>query len=294
MQPASGVTQMRGACHCGAVTFTVRLSDGLTAPRRCNCSFCRMRGAVVVAAPLDGMKITAGEDFLTLYQFNTRTAKHWFCKRCGIYTHHQRRSDPSQLGINVACLEGVSPFDFASVPVFEGRRHPSDTGGKSTFAGVLRYQPVFDIRTDDLSGEPVRALLALHLSGMHASSPAGHVFALDLSGLQTPDITVWSVWDGDQLAGIGALKLLGDGTGEIKSMRTAPGHLRRGVAAALLSHIIAQARQRGLHRLSLETGSGEAFEPALTLYRSRGFANGGAFGDYVASDFNQFLHLDLD
>ena len=153
--------------------------------------------------------------------------------------------------------------------------------------------PLFDIRADDLSGEPVRALLALHLSGMHASSPAGHVFALDLSGLQTPDITVWAVWDGDTLAGIGALKVMEGGVGEIISMRTAPGHLRRGVAAALLTHIIAQARQRGLHRLSLETGSGEAFEPALALYRKHGFANGAAFGDYVASDFNQFLHLEL-
>jgi len=153
--------------------------------------------------------------------------------------------------------------------------------------------PLFDIRRDDLSGEPVRALLALHLSGMHAASPPGHVFALDLSGLQTPDITVWSVWDGDALAGIGALKVMDGGVGEIKSMRTAPDHLRRGVAAALLTHIIAEARTRGLNRLSLETGSGDAFEPALALYRKHGFANGGAFGDYVASDFNQFLHRDL-
>lgn len=153
--------------------------------------------------------------------------------------------------------------------------------------------PGLTIRTDDLSDAAVQALLALHLAGMHASSPPGHVFALDLSGLQTPDVTVWTAWDGAALAGIGALKRLGDGTAEVKSMRTHPDHLRRGVAAALLEHIIAAARAEGLARLSLETGSGPAFEPALTLYRRRGFVDGAAFGDYERSDFNQFLHLAL-
>lgn len=153
--------------------------------------------------------------------------------------------------------------------------------------------PDLAIRPDDLSSEPTRALLALHLAGMHANSPAGHVFALDLSGLQAPGVSVWSAWDGDAIVSIGALKELGDGTGELKSMRTHPDHLRKGGAAALLEHIIAEARARGLRRLSLETGSGPAFDAALTLYRRRGFRDGEAFGDYVRSDFNQFLHLDL-
>jgi putative acetyltransferase len=152
---------------------------------------------------------------------------------------------------------------------------------------------MFEIRQDDLSGEAVRALLALHLGGMHQNSPPGHVFALDLTGLKAPNVSVWSVWDGSALTGIGALKELGDGTGEIKSMRTDPRHLRRGVAAALLEHIIGVARQRGLRRLSLETGSGPAFDPALALYRKRGFAGGEAFADYQRSEFNQFLHLTL-
>lgn len=152
---------------------------------------------------------------------------------------------------------------------------------------------MFDIRPDDLTGEQTRALLALHLSGMHANSPAGSVFALDLSGLTMPDVTAWGVWNGDTLAGIGAFKVLGDGSAELKSMRTHPDHLRRGVAAALLDHIIAEARRRGITRLSLETGSGPAFDPALALYRKRGFANGEAFGDYTPSTFNQFLHLSL-
>lgn len=152
---------------------------------------------------------------------------------------------------------------------------------------------MFEIRADDLSGEPTRALLALHLAGMHASSPPGSVFALDLSGLQVPAITVWSVWETNSLLGIGALKVLDASTGEIKSMRTHPDHLRRGVAAKLLEHIIGEARRRGLTRLSLETGSGAAFEPALALYRSRGFKNGERFGDYAQTPFNQFLHLPL-
>jgi len=152
---------------------------------------------------------------------------------------------------------------------------------------------MFAIREDDLTGAQTRALLALHLSAMHAHSPPGNVFALDLSGLAEPGITVWGVWDGTTLVGIGALKRLGDGGGELKSMRTHPDHLRRGVAAALLDHIIAEARRRGLTRLSLETGSGPAFDPALALYRRRGFADGEAFGGYSRSAFNQFLHLPL-
>ncbi|SEL67294.1 putative acetyltransferase [Pseudoxanthomonas sp. GM95] len=151
----------------------------------------------------------------------------------------------------------------------------------------------FALREDDLSGAQIRALLEYHLRQMHANSPPGSVFALDLSGLQAPGMTVWSAWCDDALVAVGALKDWGDGTGELKSMRTHPDHLRQGAAAAVLEHILGVARARGLQRVSLETGSGEAFEPALALYRKRGFSNGDAFGDYVASDFNQFLHLSL-
>jgi putative acetyltransferase len=149
------------------------------------------------------------------------------------------------------------------------------------------------LHIDDLSSEQTRGLLAIHLAGMHENTPAGHVFALDLSGLQAPGVTVWSAWRGDAIAGIAALKELDAASGEVKSMRTHPDHLRRGVAAALLDHIIGEARRRGLSRLSLETGRGPSFEPALVLYRRSGFVGGAAFGDYEASDFNQFLHLDL-
>ena len=128
-----------GACHCGAVRFRVRLPDGLRSARRCTCSFCRMRGAVAVTAPLDGFEVVQGDDALTLYQFNTGTARHYFCSRCGIYTHHKRRSNPNEYGVNAACLEGVSPFDFEAVEVSDGVAHPSDTG-RSRVAGVLRFE----------------------------------------------------------------------------------------------------------------------------------------------------------
>ncbi len=151
----------------------------------------------------------------------------------------------------------------------------------------------FVIRRDDLQGEASRALLQLHLAGMHNESPPGAVHALDRAGLTDHSVSVWSAWAGTAIAGIGALKELGGASGEIKSMRTHPAFLRRGVAAALLDRMIAEARARGMHRLSLETGSGPAFEPALALYRRRGFQPGAAFGTYVATDFNRFLHLDL-
>lgn len=105
---------------------------------------------------------------------------------------------------------------------------------------------------------------------------------------------MWSAWDGPAIAGIAALKELGDGTGELKSMRTHARHLRKGVATALLEHVIREASRRGLRRLSLETGSGPAFEPALALYRKRGFRDGDAFAGYRRSVFNQFLHLALE
>ena len=131
-----------GACHCGAVRFSVALADGFEKPRRCNCSFCRMRGAVVVTALLEDLKITKGREALTQYKFNTMTAEHYFCSRCGIYTHHRRRSNPNHFSVNVACLAGVSPFDFPMVPVYDGIVHHSDRPGGPAYqvAGYLRYE----------------------------------------------------------------------------------------------------------------------------------------------------------
>jgi putative acetyltransferase len=151
----------------------------------------------------------------------------------------------------------------------------------------------WDIRKEDLSSEAARDLVRLHLEGMHAHSPPGSVFALDFSGLTAPDVTLWAAWQGAEIAGIGAMKDLGGGVGELKSMRTHPKFLRRGIAASLLEHIIGVATVAGMKRLSLETGSGVYFEPALSLYRRRGFVNGDEFADYKRTAFNQFLHLNL-
>jgi len=99
-----------------------------------------MRGAVAVSTSLDGFEIRSGADNLTEYRFNSGSAKHYFCRTCGIYTHHQRRSNPHQYGVNAACLEGLSPFDFREVPVLDGVNHPKDSG-KIWLAGMLRFEP---------------------------------------------------------------------------------------------------------------------------------------------------------
>ena len=113
-------------CHCGAVELRVDLSDGLNTASRCDCSFCSRRGAVVATATLDGVRVVKGADKLSLYQWNTNTAKHYFCSNCGIYTHHQRRSNPNEFGVNVACLEGVNPAQLSEVEWTDGINHPSD------------------------------------------------------------------------------------------------------------------------------------------------------------------------
>lgn len=116
----------RLTCHCGAVVLQVRLSEGLKSASRCDCSLCARRGAIAATVPLDGLEITQGADKLTLYQFGTNTAKHYFCSVCGIYTHHQRRSNPNEYGVNVAALEGVNPRDLGDVQWADGVNHPSD------------------------------------------------------------------------------------------------------------------------------------------------------------------------
>ena len=130
-----------GQCHCGAVRFEVALGDGFNTILRCTCSYCRMRGAVVAMAEAGGIRVLQGEDTLTSYRFHSGAAEHFFCSRCGIYTHHQRRSDQSQYAVNAACLDGVSPFDFPEVPVVDGVNHPKDTGKPSRRAGTLRFIP---------------------------------------------------------------------------------------------------------------------------------------------------------
>lgn len=148
------------------------------------------------------------------------------------------------------------------------------------------------IRPDDLTGAATRDLIAQHLTGMYASSPACSVHALDLDGLQHDAVMFWSAWageSGDDLAGIGALKLLDAERGEIKSMRVADAHLGTGVGRAMLAHILDEARARGLTSLWLETGSTPDFLPAVRLYESAGFVRCGPFGDYTDDPFSLYL-----
>uniref|UniRef100_UPI00311E299F GFA family protein n=1 Tax=Sphingomonas agri TaxID=1813878 RepID=UPI00311E299F len=121
--------------------FDVTLAEGFASARRCTCSICRMPGAVAVTSTPSEFRITKGEDMLATYRFNTGTAEHHFCSQCGIYTHHKRRSNPDQFGVNAACLEQVSPFDFTELVVFDGSRHPADNPDRKTYvAGVLRFE----------------------------------------------------------------------------------------------------------------------------------------------------------
>lgn len=117
---------MKATCHCGAVELRVTLTDGLATARRCDCSFCARRGAAAVTAPLDGVEVVRGADKLTLYTWGTGTAQHYFCSVCGIYTHHRRRSNPNEHGVNLGILEGVHPRDLGEIGWVDGINHPSD------------------------------------------------------------------------------------------------------------------------------------------------------------------------
>jgi putative acetyltransferase len=149
------------------------------------------------------------------------------------------------------------------------------------------------IAIDDLSRPAIHALLEEHLRNMHELGPPESVHALDLDELRRPEITFWSAWDGDLLLGCGALMALDARHGEVKSMRTPAAHRRTGAGRALLMHIIETARARGYERLSLETGSVAAFEPAHRLYESAGFVRTGPFGDYVEDVNSVFMTLAL-
>lgn len=146
-----------------------------------------------------------------------------------------------------------------------------------------------DIRIDDLRGAEVAALLQEHLDEMAQYSPPESIHALDLERLRRPEITFWTVWESGQLLGCGAIRQLDATHGEIKSMRTSKHHRRKGVAAVMLQHILDEAVRRGYRRLSLETGSPVAFEPARQLYARFGFAYCGPFGDYIDDPFSVFM-----
>ncbi len=146
---------------------------------------------------------------------------------------------------------------------------------------------------DDLAGPEVAGLLRLHLEEMHQWSPPESVHAFDIDRLRQPDVTFYSVWDGDRLAAVGAIKALGDRCGELKSMRAHPDYRGKGAGKALLVHLLAVARERGYAWLGLETGTPEPFAPARGLYRAHGFSPCPPFADYVEDSFSQCMELRL-
>lgn len=116
----------RATCHCGAVELELHLAGDVADPERCDCSFCRRRAAPNISVALDDLRVVRGSAALSLYTWNTGAAKHYFCKHCGIYTHHQRRSNPNEYGVNLGCIEGQNPVDFEPIPWVDGVNHPSD------------------------------------------------------------------------------------------------------------------------------------------------------------------------
>jgi len=152
----------------------------------------------------------------------------------------------------------------------------------------------FRIVQDDATGLEITALITLHLAAAHAGTPPQHAFALGIDALRAPGIMLWTLWEKNALLGCAALKDLGAGEGEVKSMRTHPAHLRRGVAVLLLGHLITQAQARGWHRLNLETGTSASYAPAHALYRRFGFIDCGPYAGYVESPHNHFMMLVLD
>ncbi len=146
---------------------------------------------------------------------------------------------------------------------------------------------------DDLQGEPIRLLLEEHLRDMRAWSPPCSVHALDLDRLRRPEISFWTVWESGDLLGCGALKDLGEGEAEIKSMRTANKHRGKGVGAEMLAHILSTAKQRGIKRLNLETGTQTQFAPARALYARHGFTACGPFADYKLDTYSCFMAITL-
>ena len=157
----------------------------------------------------------------------------------------------------------------------------------------MRYVRGMRIVEDDLTGAEIQELLRIHAEGMLANSPEGSCHFLDLSGLQAPHVTVWSLWDDGNLAGCGALSEIDTSHGEVKSMRTAERHLGKGVGRKLLNHVVATAKARGYNRLSLETGNTESFAAAIHLYKTAGFVECDPFADYEATEFNRYFTLSL-
>lgn len=229
---------------------------------------------------------------------------HWFCKPSPELRTHHLHLVPVESPLwrerldfrDALRADPALAAEYAELKrrLAEQHRHDREayTEAKTPFVQQVLSRRV-EIRIDDLRGPEIAQLLQEHLRNMALLSPAESMHALDLEGLRKPEVTFWSAWQGPDLVGCGALKELDAGHAEIKSMRTASAHLRKGVAAAIMRHLLDVAKQRSYRRLSLETGAPEAFAPARNLYAGFGFRECGPFADYVEDPYSVFMTREL-
>lgn len=286
----------RLSCHCGSVVLELTLPDGIVDPRRCDCSICRRKGAVVASVARDGIRLIQGSDALTRYQFNTRVAQHFFCATCGIYTHHQRRSRPEQYGYNVGCLEGINPFLLDNVPVSDGVNHPADrpnapahpgTGpvtdhaaGPSTHPQPARGSPaptglaegltIGELGQDDV--DAMRHMLAMFGDAFddraaYTATPPDDAYLRGLLG--SGGFIAIAALDGSYVVGGLAAYVLPkfeQARREIYlyDLAVAATHRRRGIATALIRALQQRARAVGAYVVFVQADLGD--DAAIALY----------------------------
>jgi RimJ/RimL family protein N-acetyltransferase len=265
-----------GSCHCGRIRF--RVTAELTPIIRCNCSICRKKGYLhLIVAPAQ-FELLSGADDLTVYRFNTGTAKHQFCRHCGIHPFYVPRSDPDKIDVNVRCLEGVDP-DALPIDLFDGDNWEEAIGvapWKQAGASV-------DIRREQITSPVASALIAAlnaELARQYPEEGANH-FRLDAEEVEEGRGGFLVASLGGEPVGCGAIRRVDASTGEIKRMFVAPAFRGRRIGARLLAALEDQARRLGLTRIVLETGTRQA--EALGLYGRAGYVVIPAFGEYVGS-----------
>jgi putative acetyltransferase len=266
-----------GGCHCGRVRF--RVTATLAPIVRCNCSICRKKGFLHLIVPPERFELLTGREELTTYEFNSRTAKHQFCRHCGIHPFYVPRSDPDKISVNVRCLEGVDA-DGLTIDAFDGENWERAIGTASWKVSGFDV----DVRREDLTSPVAAALIAALNAELTERYPEEGVCHFGLDAAEVAEgrgAFVVARVDGKPAA-CGAIRRIdGDGTGEIKRMYVAPSFRGRGIGARVLAALEAEARRLQLLRIVLETG--ERQPEALTLYRRAGYVAIPAFGEYIGT-----------
>jgi GNAT superfamily N-acetyltransferase len=265
-----------GGCHCGRVRF--RVTAALAPIVRCNCSICRKKGFLHLIVPPERFELLAGREDLTTYEFNTKTAKHQFCRHCGIHPFYVPRSDPDKISVNVRCLEGVDP-DGLTIDPFDGDKWEQAIGSASWKTGAGEM----DVRREDLASPVAGALIAALNAELTERYPeeGSCQFGLDAAEVAEGWGAFLVARIDDKPAGCGAIRRIDGETAEIKRMYVAPSFRGRGIGGRLLSALEAEARRLRLLRLVLETG--ERQPEALAVYRRAGYVVIPAFGEYIGT-----------